>query len=275
MNLHSHVTPGFFPDTRALAANRILSALPPEEYNSLATDLETVRLPFGKVLYRPDEPVTHVYFPNCAIVSITSVLSDGGSVEVGMVGNEGMLGLNVILGSHTAPLEAIVQVQGDGLRMRADLLRKEFKKGRHLQDLLLRYTQSLIVQVSQAAACNRFHRTEGRLARWLLMCQDRTMTCELELTHEFIAMMLGVRRASVTEVARQFQARGVIKYRHGRITIIDRRGLESISCECYSIVKKEFACLISSGNARTFNEPRPPFQVDFLSSPVRSETNSI
>jgi CRP-like cAMP-binding protein len=234
---------------RPPTSNRILNSLPSEEYERLSPNLEPVNMPFGEILYRPDEPITHVYFPNRGTVSIISVFEDGGSVEVGMVGNEGMFGVSIILGSITAPLEALVQLPGDGLRMRADLLREEFKKGEHLHDLLLRYTQAFIIQIAQTAACNRAHHVEGRLARWLLMCQDRAMTGELKLTQEFIAMMLGTRRAGVSEAAGLLKDKGVINYKRGQVTILDREGLESISCECYPIVRQEFDRLVRPASA--------------------------
>jgi CRP-like cAMP-binding protein len=227
-------------------ANRILNSLTRSEYERLTPHLEPVNLWLGEVLCRPDEPITHVYFPNRGTVSIVSVFEDGGSVEVGMVGNEGMFGICVFLGSVTTPLEAIVQLPGDGLRMRAEVLKQEFKKCGQLQDLLLRYTQAFLTQVAQTAACNRAHPMDGRLARWLLMCQDRSHSKELELTQEFIATMLGVRRAGVTESAGQLQDMGLISYRRGHITITDREGLEAFSCECYPIVKKEFNRLVGS-----------------------------
>lgn len=227
-------------------ANRILNSLTSSEYEHLFSYLEPVKLWLGEVLCRSDEPITHVYFPNRGTVSIVSVFEDGGSVEVGMVGNEGMFGVSVFLGSISTPLEAVVQLPGDGLRMRADILRKEFQKGGQLQDLLLRYTQAFITQVAQNAACNRAHKIDGRLARWLLMCQDRAHSSELELTQEFIATMLGTRRASVTEAAGQLQEMGLISYRRGHININDRAGLEAHSCECYPIVKKEFNRLVGN-----------------------------
>ena len=227
-------------------ANTILEALPLEDYERLSANLEPVSMPFGEVLCHPDEPVTHVYFPNRGTVSLVSNFDDGRSVEVGMVGNEGMFGVCVFLGSISTPLLAQVQLPGDGLRMRADVLKREFKKGGQLQDLLLRYTQAFITQIAQTAACNRAHPIEGRLSKWLLMCEDRANSSELELTHEFMAMMLGTRRASVTEAATGLRTMGLIAYRRGHLTVMDREGLESVSCECYPIVKKEFARLIGS-----------------------------
>lgn len=231
---------------RTTTANRILKALPLEEYERLSADLEPASMSLGEILCHPDEPITHVYFPNRGTVSLVSNFDDGKSVEVGMVGNEGMFGVCVFLGSISTPLLAQVQLPGDGLRMRRDVLKREFNKGGQLQDLLLRYTQAFITQIAQTAACNRAHPIEGRLAKWLLMCEDRANSKELELTHEFIAMMLGARRAGVTQAASGLKSRGLIAYRRGHITILDRQGLESVTCECYPIVKKEFARLIAS-----------------------------
>lgn len=225
-------------------ANQILNALTREEYARLAIYLEHINLSPAEVLYQSGQPITHVYFPNRGTVSLVSTFEDGGSVEVGMVGNEGMFGVSVFLGSVSTPLQAVVQLPGDGLRMRTDVLKKEFKKGGQLQDILLRYTQAFITQIAQTAACNRAHPIDGRLVRWLLMCQDRSQSKDLKLTQEFIANMLGTRRAGITEAAGQLQARGLIKYRRGQITILDRQGLEAASCECYPIVKKEFVRLI-------------------------------
>jgi CRP-like cAMP-binding protein len=224
--------------------NRILNALPPDEYERLSQHLEPVELPLRKVLYRPDQPITHVYFPTRGTVSVVSVFYDGGTVEVGMVGNEGMFGVNVFLGSVSTPLEAVVQLPGEGFRMWADVLRREFKNGGQLQDLLLRYTQAFIMQVAQNAACNRAHHVEGQMAKWLLMCQDRAHSPELELTHEFIATMLGIRRPGITEAAGLLRSKGLINYVRGRVQVIDREGLEAVSCECYSLVKKEFDRLV-------------------------------
>ncbi|HEY9401743.1 MAG TPA: Crp/Fnr family transcriptional regulator [Pyrinomonadaceae bacterium] len=231
--------------------NRVLNALPPEELERLSAYLEPVELTLGEVLYRPNEPITHVYFPNVGTVSIVCQFQDGKGVEAGMVGNEGMFGVCVFLGSVTSPLQAVVQLPGDALRMRADLLREEFKRGEHLQDLLLRYTQAFIIQIAQTAACNRIHPLDGRLARWLLMSQDRAHSGELQLTHEFIAVMLGTRRAGVSEAAAKLQDEGIIRYRRGHVSILDRRELEGKSCECYPVVAKEFDRLLG-GNGHVW-----------------------
>lgn len=225
-------------------SNRVLNALTPDEYERLRPLLEPVGLRLGEVLYHPNQPITHVFFPNRGTVSVVSVFEDGGSVEVGMVGNEGMFGVSVFLGSISTPLQAVVQLPGEGLRMRADVLVREFAKGGQLQDLLLRYTQAFITQVSLTAACNRAHPLDGRLAKWLLMCQDRAHSVDLQTTHEFIATMLGTRRAGVTEAACKLRESGLIDYRRGRVTVLNRAGLEATSCECYPIVKREFERLV-------------------------------
>jgi len=233
-------------ESRPQATNRILNALTRSEFESLSPYLDPINLSSGEVLSRPEQPVTHVYFPNRGTVSLVSTFEDGETVEVGMVGNEGMFGVCVFLGSVTTPLTAQVQLPGEGLRMRADVLKREFQKGGQLQDLLLRYTQAFITQIAQTAACNRAHPLDGRLAKWLLMCADRAQSKELALTHEFISTMLAVRRPGVTEAARQLKEAGLISYKRGNVTILDRPGLEGLSCECYALVKKDFTRLIGA-----------------------------
>lgn len=225
--------------------NSILSALPEAEYEHLFAQLEHIEMPLGAVLYHPAEDMQHVYFPNSGTISVLAMVRSGTSVEVGMVGNEGMFGIPVVLGTVTAPTEAVVQIPGEGLRVRADVLREEFKKGGILQDIILRYTQGFIIQITQTAVCNSLHSVNERLARWLLMCQDRALSNELPLTHEFIADMLAVRRAGVTVAAGNLQKQGLINYQRGHITILDREGLEGASCECYAEVKREFERLLS------------------------------
>jgi CRP-like cAMP-binding protein len=168
-----------------------------------------------------------------------------------MVGNEGMFGVNVFLGSLLSPLEAVVQLPGEAFRMRADVLREEFKRGELFHDLLLRYTQAFMIQIAQTAACNRAHTVDGRLARWLAMSADRAQSNDLKLTHEFISSMLGMRRAGISMAAAELQEAGMIKYRHGQITIIDGAGLRDRACECYLIVKKEFERLVGGSNDHT------------------------
>ena len=230
--------------TLSATSNRILNALSRSEFEHLSRHLERVNLSGGKVLYRPEEPITHVYFPNRGTISLVSVFEGGGMVEVGMVGNEGMFGVCAFLGTLTTPLLAQVQLPGEGLRMRVDVLKREFAKGGVLQDILLRYTQAFMMQIAQVAGCNRAHSLESRLAKWLLMCQDRAHSKDLALTHEFISEMLGIRRAGVTEAAYRFREAGLITYRRGHVTVTDRAGLEAESCECYPILKREFSRLI-------------------------------
>ena len=251
MSTHEVSVPHSIPPTHAFPAtsNRILNALSPPEFERLSQHLEHVSLSSGEVLCRPDEPIAHVYFPDRGVVSLVSAFEGGGTVEVGMVGNEGMFGVCVFLGSLTTPLLAQVQLPGEGHRMRAEVLKQEFGKCGALQDLLLRYTQAFLTQVTQVAACNRAHSLDERLAKWLLMCQDRAHSKDLALTHEFIAEMLGIRRAGVTEAALGFREAGLIRYHRGHITILDRAGLEAASCECYPILKREFARLVG-GNGR-------------------------
>ncbi|HZI20528.1 MAG TPA: Crp/Fnr family transcriptional regulator [Pyrinomonadaceae bacterium] len=233
-------------ESRPPTTNRILNALARSEFERLSPHLDPINLSSGEVLCHPEQPVSHVYFPNRGTVSLVSTFEDGESVEVGMVGNEGMFGVCVFLGSVSTPLLAQVQLPGEGLRMRADVLKREFQRGGQFQDMLLRYTQAFITQIAQTAACNRAHPVSGRLAKWLLMCADRAQSKELALTQEFIATMLGTRRAGVTESAALLKSAGLISYRRGHITINDRDGLERLSCECYPLVKKEFTRLVGA-----------------------------
>lgn len=220
--------------------NKILAALPAREYERLLPHLKHVSLPLGQVLYEADDSISDVYFPNTGIVSLVTHLKEGASVEVGMVGREGMVGLSVLLGDSISPNQAIVQIADGAMRLSANALKEELSHGGQLQPLLLRYTQTLLRQVSQTAACNRTHHIGERLARWLLTCQDRVESDELILTQEFIAEMLGTRRAGVSEAATMLQVAGLIRYVRGHITVLNREGLEEFACECYAVVKKEF-----------------------------------
>ncbi|HEY0322752.1 MAG TPA: Crp/Fnr family transcriptional regulator [Pyrinomonadaceae bacterium] len=202
-------------------------------------------MPHGKILYNTQDTIEHVYFPTKAMISLVSQLSDGSSVEVGVVGFEGMAGLPFILGVDKSPHECMVQIQDGATRVKAEVIKQEFKRGGKLQDMLLRYTQSLMLQSSQVAACNRIHLIEERLARWLLMSYDRCVCEELPLTQEFLSMMLGVRRAGVTSAAVHLQAEGFIQYRRGHITITDKEALEDFSWECYRIIKADFDSSLS------------------------------
>jgi CRP-like cAMP-binding protein len=221
--------------------NLILSALSGEEYARLSSQLEFVELPLGLTLYDLEEPIRHAYFPLSGTVSLVTVLRDGNSVEAGVIGNEGLVGIPLVLGAEVElNRRAQVQIAGSALRLKASALQKEFKGSEQLRSLLLRYLHAFITQISQSVACNRMHKLEDRLARWLLTCQDRLASDELQLTQEFIAEMLGVRRAGVSVAATQLQERGLIKHKRGHIQILDRSGLEAVSCECYATVRREY-----------------------------------
>lgn len=228
------------PKPHSQSVNRILAALPAEEYERLAPHLKRVEMPRGEVLYRTHKPIEHVYFPLDSMTSVIATTRDGSAVEVGVIGREGMTGISVVMGVRESYAEMMVQLPDSALRLDTEALLAEFHRGGALQELLLRYTHATMVMVSQTVACNRLHHIAERLARWLLMCHDRALSNELPLTHEFIAMMLGIRRAGVTETALALQAEGFISYTRGHITITDRQGLEGFACECYGIVKEEF-----------------------------------
>jgi CRP-like cAMP-binding protein len=225
--------------------NKILAALPAQEYDRLHEHLTSVSLPQNETLYKMEERIRYVYFINSGVVSKIINMEDGGSVEVGLVGNEGMAGLPIALGDDVSPNQAIVQIAGAGMRMEAAALREELKRDGQLQSLLQRHTLAMLKQVSQTAACNRSHNVGDRLARWLLMCHDRVGGDEIKLTQEFIAEMLGTRRSGVSEAAILLQAAGLISYKRGHITILDREGLEGFACECYRVVKAEFDRLLN------------------------------
>jgi CRP-like cAMP-binding protein len=224
---------------QSLRENRLLAKLSVEEYEPLATHLEPVSLPLSKILFMPEDSLQHVYFPTTSIVSLLTDLSDGSGMEVGLVGSEGMVGISAILGGSETKV-ATAQAEGEALRLEAAKLREEFSRGGALQRALLRYTHALMTQISQSVVCNVRHPIEGRLARWLLMYHDRLERDEFELTHEFMASMLGVRRAGVSEVAYRLQDMGFISYQRGRIRILDRKGMEQFACECYPVVKEKF-----------------------------------
>ncbi len=230
--------------------NRLLAALPNAEYERLIPHLNPIELPFGKVLIEPGEAITDVYFPHKAVVSLITIMENGSSVEVGIVSNEGMVGIPVILGGNQSTTKAIVQVPDGGLQMKADVLKSEFDRGGILQNILLRYFQTLYTQVSQGAACNRLHSLEQRLARWLLTVSDRMESDDFPLTQEFIGQMLGVRRSGVTVAARTLSQEGIIHYSRGNISIQNRQALEATSCECYQVMKNEFDQLLGKGSDR-------------------------
>ena len=201
-------------------------------------------MPLGDVLYESGGQLQHVYFPTTAIVSLHYVMESGASSEIAGVGNEGVLGISLLMGGNTTPSRAIVQTAGHGYRLKARLLMEEFNRAGPMMRLMLRYTQALITQISQTAVCNRHHSVEQQLCRWLLLTLDRLPSNELTMTQELIASMLGVRREGITETAGNLQRAGLISYRRGHITVLDRSGLESHACECYNVVKKEFDRLL-------------------------------
>jgi len=224
--------------------NHLLNALPAGDYERLAPFLELVPMRLGDVLYEPGIRMRYVYFPTTSIVSLLYVMEDGASAEIAIVGNEGILGISLFMGGETTPSRAVVQGAGFGFRLKAQLLKDEFGRFGPMLRLLLRYTQALITQMSQTAVCNRHHSVDQQLCRWLLLSLDRLATNELVMTQELIANMLGVRREGVTEAAGKLQGAGLIRYRRGRIVVLDRPGLEARSCECYQVVKKEFDRLL-------------------------------
>ncbi len=224
--------------------NHLFAALPAEAFTRLSPHLELIVMPLGDVLYESGGQLQHAYFPTTAIVSLHYVMEDGASAEIAGVGNEGMLGISLFMGGNTTTSQATVQTGGYGYRLKAKLLMEEFERAGPLMHLLLRYTQALMTQMSQTAACNRHHSVEQQLCRWLLLTLDRVPSNELTMTQELIASMLGVRREGITETAGNLQREGLISYRRGHITVLDRRGLESHACECYSVVKKEFHRLL-------------------------------
>src|ERR1043165_877339 len=224
---------------RAPAANRLLAALPKSEYQRLLPELEQVTMPFEEVLYEPGDRIRHVYFPEDSIVSLLAEVADRSTLEVGIVGNEGMAGISVFMGVDASPPRAVTQAAGTAMRMKASALRRESGGTGSLYRLLHRYAHSLLTQVSRAAVCNRFHVVDARLARWLLMSGDRLGTDEFRLTQDFSSNMLGVRREGVSKAASLLQKGELINYSRGRIRILDRAGLEAVSCECYGIIKDE------------------------------------
>lgn len=220
--------------------NRVLASIPGNEYRRLETHLAPVHLAFGQVLYEPGKPIQYVYFPVDCLISLLTAVDKRRSLEVGMVGNEGMAGMPFILGMGISGVRAIVQGAGHALRMPAAPFRTEFTRNRPLQEALYRYTYALMAQISQTAACNRFHEAEPRLARWLLMTKDRVASDQFLLTQEFLAHMLGLRREGVTEAASELKRRELISYSRGKIQILDVKGLKAASCSCYQIVKDVF-----------------------------------
>ena len=224
--------------------NHLLDALPATDYERIAPHLELIKMGLGDVLYESGAQMRHVYFPTTSIVSLLYVMEDGASAEIAIVGNEGILGISLFMGGDSTPSRALVQSAGHGYRLKADLLKSEFGRFGPTMHLLLRYTQALITQMAQTAVCNRHHSVDQQLCRWLLLTLDRLAANEITMTQELIANMLGVRREGVTEAAGKLQDAGLIRYRRGTITVLDRPGLEARTCECYQVVRTEFDRLL-------------------------------
>ena len=256
--------------------SRILTVLPNEEYARVADHLEAVSLEVRDLMHDIDQPITHVYFLNSAVVSIISVMADGNAVETATIGYEGMVGLAVFHHTDRTVAQAFCQIAGDAMRMPTEAFRSVIRHAPALTSLLHRYTQAMFTQVAQASACNRLHPIRQRCARWLLQTHDRAGRDDFVLTHEFLAQMLGVRRASVSEVASAFQQAGLIEYADGRITVASRAGLEQATCECYGIITREYDRLIegrtgaspldglvtSAGKKSTVGAPEPRTELD-------------
>lgn len=227
------------PSKSPLIANQLLAALPKKEYQALQRHFEEIPLVFEEILYRPSVLVSDVYFPNSGIVSLLAGITERSTLEVGLVGREGMVGLGVFLGVNSSLNRAVVQGVGSAMKMKATALRKECNNGGILPRLLQRYSHSVLTQVTQSAVCNQFHSVNARLARWLLMTHDRMGDDEFQLKQEFLSNMLGIRREGVSRAASQLQKRKLIRYSRGRLKVLDRAGLEATSCGCYEIIKAE------------------------------------
>jgi CRP-like cAMP-binding protein len=224
--------------------NQLIAALPHAERQRWLPQLEWVQMPLGQVLYESGGMLTHVYFPTSSIVSLLYVMENGASAEIAVVGNEGIVGVSLFMGGGSTPSRAVVQSAGQGYRLDAQAMKDEFDRAGPVLHLLLRYTQALITQMAQTAVCNRHHSLDQQLCRWLLLSLDRLPGNQLVMTQELIANMLGVRREGVTEAALKLQKSDLIRYTRGRITVLDRKGLEKRTCECYAVVKKEYDRLL-------------------------------
>jgi CRP-like cAMP-binding protein len=229
------------PDPRA---NQLLASIPESDYQVLAAQLEPMSMPLGMAVYESGSAQGFVYFPTDSIVSLLYVLESGASTEIAVTGNEGLVGISLFMGGESTPSRAVVQSAGRGYRVRGAVMRQLFESSGEVQHLLLRFTQALITQMTQTAVCNRHHAVDQQLCRWLLLMLDRLSANEVLMTQELIANMLGVRREGVTEAAGKLQEEGLIEYRRGRITVLDRAQLERRVCECYAVVKKEYDRLL-------------------------------
>jgi CRP-like cAMP-binding protein len=258
-------------DTDVTRRNTLLAALPEGEYARLSAHLERVRLSPGEILYESGRPLQHVYFPTTAMVSLLYIMENGAAAEIAEIGNEGMVGIALVMGGDAMPNRAMALCAGTAYRLKSRLLMNEINRtgGRRvgtLQHLLLRYSQALMTQVSQNAACNRHHSMEQQLCRWLLTCLDRSASNQLDMTHELIANTLGVRRESITVAAGRLQHEGLIRYRRGHISVLDRKGIENRACECYRTVKSELERLLPFADdnrvaAAVANRHTPPLRI--------------
>jgi CRP-like cAMP-binding protein len=231
-------------DTQGPRQNHLLAALPEPERKRLFPNLELVPMPLGGALYESGDTMENVYFPTTSIVSLLYVMENGASAEIAVVGNDGIVGIALFMGGETVPNRAVIQSEGMAYRLKGALLKQEFTRGGAFQHLMLRYTLALLTQMAQTAVCNRHHSVDQQLCRWLLLSLDRLSANELSMTQGLIANMLGVRREGVTEAAGKLQDAGLIQYSRGRITVVDRPGLEARVCECYDVVRQEFRRLL-------------------------------
>jgi CRP-like cAMP-binding protein len=238
------------PDLSAAKQNHLLAALPEAEWQRWLPELEPVEMSLSQVVYESGATLRHVYFPTTAIVALLYVMQDGASAEIAVIGNEGLVGISSFMGGDSTPSRAVVQSAGQGIRMEAEILKREFARSVPVLHVLLRFTQALLTQMAQTAVCNRHHSVDQQLCRWLLLSLDRLQGEELAMTQELIANMLGVRREGVTESALKLQKAGIICYSRGHITVLDRAGLEKRTCECYAVVKKEYDRLLPDQEAR-------------------------
>ena len=242
-------------------ANRLLGLLPPRDYKRLRPHLHRIPLEYRQSLYRTNKQIEFVYFIETGVGSLVNTMRNGEAAEVGTIGNEGVVGLPVVLGDDRAPTSVYVQVPGAGLRMKANLFKKELARSASMQAVMLRYGHAFFNQVAQSAACNHFHTLQQRCCRWLLMTHDRMQSDEFLLTQEFLAMMLGVQRTGVSAAAGALQRAGLIRYKRGNVTIIDRRGLMRRSCECYGISKREFDRLLDNRTKRRVRSELGPAEL--------------
>jgi CRP-like cAMP-binding protein len=233
--------------------NHLIAALPDEERIRVMEHLDPVSLSLGEVIYESGEQLDFIYFPTTAIISLLYIMENGSTAEIGLVGNDGLLGVSIFLGGDSTTSRSIAQSAGDGLRMKTKELKAEFRRAERFQELLLRYVQALMTQISQTAVCNRLHSIEQQLCRWLLLSHDRLHGDKLVMTHDLISNMLGVRREGITLAAQKLAKKKLIANTRGTITILDRQGLEAAACECYGIVNAEYNRLLGRGITRTFN----------------------